>query len=113
LREIIILLSSVLVRPYLEYCVQFWILQFKKDRGRLNTVQQRVTKMTRGLEHLPFEEKLRDMGLFRLEKRLRRNLINASTHLMDENRVDRVQIFCCPVTGKQTVGTNWKKGVRI
>jgi len=39
---------------YLEYSVQFWAPQFQKDRELLERVQQKVTKMIRSLEYLPY-----------------------------------------------------------
>lgn len=75
---------------HLECCAQFWPPCLKKGIAKLEKVHKRATKMIKGLEYIPYETRLKHLGLFNLEKRqLSIDIVNVHKSMHGVEKVDR------------------------
>lgn len=79
LREVILPFCSALVKPSLECWVLSWVPQYNTDMDVLERGQQRAMRMVKELDYLTYEEQLRELKLFSLEKTISVGIIYINT----------------------------------
>ncbi len=62
-------LYCTLVRPHLEYAMEANAQTLRADINQLERVQRLATRLVRGLRHVPYEERLRQLNPFSLDRR--------------------------------------------
>ena len=82
------------IRPHLEYCVQAWSPQMQKDKDCLEKIQRRATRMVKGLRKLPYQKRLKELGLYSLERRrLRGDMIETFKILTGKENINPGDFF--------------------
>lgn len=76
-----------------------------QEMDTLERVQQRMIK---ALEHLTYEERLRELKLFVSEERRLREIFSMYTLGEGAKRTEPGSFLRCPVTGSEAMGTNQK-----
>ncbi len=92
--EVVLKLYNSMVRQHLEYTVQFWSPNYKKDIQLMARVQRQAMKMIPSLRGQPYEEQLKRLNLFTLEKRrLRGELIQVFKYLNKFSNANYTKLF--------------------
>jgi len=106
-KQTVLLLYNALVRPLLEYAVQFWSPTLEKDIARLERVQARATKLIPSLRRKGYPRRLEELNMFTLkERRLRGQLIETFKILKGFSKVDPRHYF--ELCENMTRGHAWK-----
>lgn len=93
-KDTVPLLFKAMVRPSLEYGNCVWGPMFRGDQDAVERVLRRATKLVKPLRRLPYEERLRRLGLMSMYYRRRRgDMIMTYQILTDRIKIDKKELF--------------------
>ena len=79
----------MLVKPHLDYDVQFWSSYYSMDIGLLESVQRRMTNMIEETRNFSYERRLKLLKLHSVERRtVRGDLIEVFKYVKGFNKGD-------------------------
>jgi hypothetical protein len=88
-------LYKSLVRPHLEYCSSVWCPHYVRDVDRIEKVQRHATKLCWSVSHLPYDDRLRALGLQTLRtRRIRSDLILLYKIVRGQVDLPLCNLFC-------------------
>ena len=83
-----------MVRPYMEYATTVWAPYFKKDIFILENTQRRATKLVKEIKDLPYDDRLRFLGLPTLcYRRVRNDMIQVFKIMNQIDKLDKTIFF--------------------
>lgn len=119
-KDVMLTLWKTMVRPHLDYCCQVWNPTLLSDKATLEQIQKSFVYKIRGFEHLNYHERLKEFGLYSLERRRERYLIIYTWRIIEE-QVPNVGINAkysdrrgrlCVIPSVQKSAPNWVKRLK-
>ena len=107
-QEMFLNLYKSIIRPHLEYATPVWSPLYEKDKIIIENVQRRATKLVTICKKLPYQERLRKLGLPTLEyRRERADMIQTYKILHGIDKIDKDKLFT-PALYRATRGHSYK-----
>lgn len=110
-RQVIPALYSALMRPHLEYCVQFQAPQYKRNPDKLERAQWRAEKMMKRLDNFLYGKILRwDFSSWRREASGQSWQMCVNAQRDGANKIELGPFQWCLAAGPEAMGTNQSTG---